>query len=89
MNGGKMLEVVKVVRDLNHNFFLKKAFVNIDNVVSVEEETTLTELFKESPERFPEGLHKKQTFSSMSFSGGASTNYLTAVGSPETILSKV
>jgi hypothetical protein len=89
MNGGKMLEVVKVMRDLDHNFFLKKAYVNIDNVVSIEEETTMTDLFKENPERFPEGLDKRQTFSSMSFSGGASTNYLTAVGSPETILSKV
>ena len=27
MNGGKMLEVVKVVRDLDHNFFLKKAYL--------------------------------------------------------------
>ena len=84
-----MLEVVKVMRDLDHNFFLKKAYVNIDNVVSIEEETTLTDLFKENPDRFPEGLDKRQTFSSISFSGGASTNYLTAVGSPETILSKV
>ena len=84
-----MLEVVKVMRDLDHNFFLKKAYVNIDNVVPIEEETTLTDLFKENPDRFPEGLDKRQTFSSISFSGGASTNYLTAVGSPETILSKV
>ena len=88
MNGGKMLEVVKVVRDLDHNFFLKKAYVNIDNVVSIEEETTLTELFQANPERFPEGMDDRQTFSSMSFSGGATTNYLTAVGTPETILSK-
>ena len=88
MNGGKMLEVVKVVRDLNHNFFLKKAYVSVDHIISIEEDTTVTETFKRNPERFPEGMNDRQTFSLMSFSGGATTNYLTAVGSPETILSK-
>jgi hypothetical protein len=88
MNGGKMLEVVKVVRDLDHNFFLKKAYVSINHVISIEEDTTVTELFKSNPEKFPEGLDDRQTFSSISFGGGAVTNYVTVVGSSETVLSK-
>ena len=88
MNGGKMLEVVKVMRDLDHNFFLKKAYVSIDHVISIEEDTTVTELFKSNPEKFPEGLDDRQTFSSISFSGGAVTNYVTVVGSSEIVLSK-
>ena len=94
MNGGKMLEVVKVVRDLDHNFFLKKAYVSIDHVISIEEDTTVTELFKSNPEKFPEGLDERQTFSSISFSGWFTPatqrdQCVTVVGSPETLLSKV
>jgi hypothetical protein len=83
-----MLEVVKVVRDLDRNFFLKKAYVNSDHIISIEEDTTVTEVFRANPEKFPEGLDDRQTFSSVSFSGGAVTNCVTVVGSMETILSK-
>ena len=76
------------MRDLDHNFFLKKAYVSINHVISIEEDTTVTELFKSNPEKFPEGLDDRQTFSSISFSGGAVTNYVTVVGSSETVLSK-
>ena len=47
-----MLEVVKVVRDLDHNFFLKKAYVSIDTMLyAIEEDTTVTELFKSNPRK--------------------------------------
>mgnify|MGYP003971433957 CR=1 FL=1 len=97
-----MLEVVKVMTDLNRDFFLKKVYLNSNHVISIEEDLVVTELFQTNPEKFPEGLDERQTFSSISFSGWfppatqrdlsnlwLSPQCVTVVGSPETLLSKV
>lgn len=84
-----MLEVVKLVKGLDQTFSLRKTHVNFSNVLFIEQDESNTELFHKHPERFPEGLDGRQVFSSISFSGGATTTYLTVVGSPETILSKL
>ena len=84
-----MLEIVKLVKSLDQSFSLKKAYVNQSNIVSVEEDDGTTVLFGERPELFPEGLDNRQTFSMISISGGTGTNYITVVGSPEIISSKV
>tara|TARA_R110000851_G_scaffold11759_3_gene40996 strand:- start:1237 stop:1521 length:285 start_codon:yes stop_codon:yes gene_type:complete len=93
MNGEKMLEVVKVMTDLNRDFFLKKVYLNSDHMISIEEDIAVTELFQTNPEKFPEGLDERQTFSSISFSGWFTPatqrdQCVTVVGSPETLLSK-
>lgn len=89
-----MLEVVKVMTDLNRDFFLKKVYLNSDHMISIEEDIAVTELFQTNPEKFPEGLDERQTFSSISFSGWFTPatqrdQCVTVVGSPETLLSKV
>ena len=87
--GGKMLEVVKLVKSLDRSFSLKKTYINPSSIVAVEENETVCKDFKDYPQTFPDGLDSRSTFSTISFSGGAVTNYITVVGSPESITSKV
>lgn len=76
------------MRDLHHNFFLKAVYINPNHVISIEEDTTLTELFRSNPKKFPEDLDERQVFSSISFTGGTATNSITIVGDSLTILAK-
>jgi hypothetical protein len=87
--GGTMLEVVKLVKGLDQSFSLKKAYINTNSIVAVESDELKTKNFREEPDSFPEGLDERTAFSTVSFNGGAVTNYITVVGSPEFITSKV
>ena len=87
--GEKMLEVVKVVNNLDQSFSLMKVYVHKDRIVSVHASDQMNKNFVSRREAFPEGLDKRTEFSSLSFNGGAVTNYITVVGSPEVIASKV
>ena len=77
------------MKDLNQNFSLKKVYINTNSIVAVEQDEQKMKSFQENPEFFPEGLDKRSIFSSVCFQGGAITNYITVVGSPESITSKV
>ena len=77
------------MKSLDRSFSLKKAYINPSSIVAIEENETARKDFVDYPQSFPDGLDSRSAFSTISFSGGAVTNYITVVGSPESITSKV
>ena len=77
-------------KNSTQSFSLKELWVNVDNIISVENDDRMNGFFVQNWEQFPEGLDEHTTFSKIRLVGfGAATDYLQVVGSPESVASKL
>ncbi len=71
------------------SFTLEELWVNPAHIISVELNTELTSQFNINSAPFPDGLLDETQFTKIRIAGALCTDYLSVVGSPESIANKL
>ena len=81
--------MILVKADSIRSFILEEAWVSPAHIISVELDKRLTSQFEINDAPFPDGLLKGTQFTKIRIAGALCTDYLSVVGTPESIANKL